>query len=142
MDVSLATKVRILWSSKMQPQSSIPTPIEPEMFTTTPRFLEFIHNDPLRLKHATARFLFQSHQLDGYIDRLMPNNRLPILLFLAGRDRIINNDGVKALLKRGQQSLLDVRLYKDQTHSIQFDAPERLVRDMQDWFGERMNNER
>ncbi len=134
VDVSFATKLKILWSTMLQPQMSIPTPIEAEMFTTSPHFLAFIRNDPLQLKYTTARFLFQSHKLDGYIDRLMPNNRLPILLLLAGGDSIIDNGGVKALLERGQQSVLDVRLFEEQMHSIQFEAPGPLVQHMQHWF--------
>ncbi len=61
-------------------------------------------------------------------------NRHPIQLFLAGGDRIIDNDGVLKLLKRGAGPGLDVLMYEDQTHSIQLDAPQRLVDDMTDWL--------
>jgi alpha-beta hydrolase superfamily lysophospholipase len=64
----------------------------------------------------------------------MPKNRLPILLFLAGQDRIIDNAGVLRVLERGGQDVLDVVEYEDQTHSIQFDAPQRLVDDMSRWI--------
>jgi len=64
----------------------------------------------------------------------MPSNELPILLFLAGQDRIIDNAGVRKVLERGGQSRLDVITYEDQTHSIQFDAPERLADDMVRWI--------
>jgi alpha-beta hydrolase superfamily lysophospholipase len=75
----------------------------------------------------------ESHKLETAIDRDMPGNRLPILLFLAGRDRIIDNEAVVQLLERGDQDVLDVVTYEDQTHSIQFDAPERLVEDASRW---------
>ena len=42
-----------------------------------------------------------------------------------------------ALLERGGQAILDVRSYEDQTHSIQFDAPERFVADTVSWIEER-----
>jgi pimeloyl-ACP methyl ester carboxylesterase len=83
VDVSLFTKLRILVFSVTQPLEPIAIPIVPEMFTTTPRHLDFIHRDPLRLKYATAGFFFESHRLDGYIDSLMSNSRLPVQLFLA-----------------------------------------------------------
>jgi len=134
IDADPLTKARALIASGMNPQKQIPLPIEPEMFTTTPVFLAYIREDPLRLKSASARFLVESHRLEGYIDRRIPKNRLPILLLLAGQDRIIDNAGVLRVLRRGGQSVLDVVEYEDQTHSIQFDAPERLVNDMNRWI--------
>jgi alpha-beta hydrolase superfamily lysophospholipase len=109
-------------------------PIVPEMFTTTPRHLDFIHRDPVRLKYATAGFFFESHRLDGYIDGGMSSLRLPVQLFLAGGDRIVDNEGVRLVLAQGAQEKLEIVTYEDQTHSIQFDAPERMVQDMVKWL--------
>lgn len=134
VDVSLFTKLRILVFSWTQPLEPIAIPIVPEMFTTTPRYLDFIHRDPLRLKYATAGFFFESHRLDGYIDGVMSSLRLPVQLFLAGRDRIIDNEGVRLVLEQGAQDKLEIVTYEDQTHSIQFDAPERLVQDIVKWL--------
>jgi acylglycerol lipase len=134
VDVSPFTKLRILVFSVTQPQEPIAIPIVPEMFTTTPRHLDFIHGDPLRLKYATAGFFFESHRLDGYIDGGMSSLRLPVQLFLAGGDRIIDNEGVRLVLAQGAQEKLEIVTYEDQTHSIQFDAPERMVQDMVKWL--------
>jgi pimeloyl-ACP methyl ester carboxylesterase len=134
VDVSLFTKLRILFFSVTQPLEPIAIPIVPEMFTTTPRSLEFIHRDPLRLKYATAGFFFESHRLDGYIDGVMSSLRLPVQLFLAGGDRIIDNNGVRLVLTQGAQDNLEIVTYEDQTHSIQFDAPERMVQDIVKWL--------
>ena len=136
VDVDVFTKVGIFVSSWLQPTTPFATPIEPEMFTRTPRFLAYVEDDPLRLKFVSARFLIENRRLDGYIDREMPQLRLPVQLFLAGQDSIIDNAGVHKVLRRGQAAL-DVRVYEDQTHSIQFDAPHRLVRDMVDWLRRR-----
>jgi acylglycerol lipase len=134
VDVSLFTKLRILVFSQTQPLEPIAIPIQPEMFTAIPRHLEFIHSDPLRLKYATARFFLESHRFDGYIDDLMASLRLPVQLFLAGRDRLIDNDGVQRVLKQGAQGELKIVIYEDQTHSIQLDAPERMVQDIVEWL--------
>ena len=72
--------------------------------------------------------------MDGYIDHLIARNRLHILLFLAGQDRIIDNDGVAGVLSRGKNVSITTITDEDQTHSVQFDAPERLVQDMARWF--------
>lgn len=136
VDADLLTKARAAIGSGLRPETQLPLPIEAEMFTTTPRYLKYIKEDPLRLKTASARFLVQSHRLERFIDRHMPQNELPILLFLAGQDRIIDNKGVLKLLRRGQQEL-EVVEYEDQTHSIQFDAPERMINDMDRWIEHR-----
>jgi len=134
VDVDGLTKLRILLGSGLDPRDPIKTPIEPEQFTTTPRFLEDIRADPLRLHYATARFFMEGEHLGGAIDRGMRHATTPMLLFLAGRDTIIDNDAVLSLLARGDDRLLEVITYEDQTHSIQFDAPERLTADMMRWI--------
>ncbi len=121
-------------SSGLNPKLYIGTPIEVEMFSPSPDVTDRIRRDPRRLRYATARFFMQSHELDGYVDDHMPANELPILLFLAGQDRIIDNEGVIEVLEHGAQARLDIVTYEDQTHSVQFDAPQRLVDDMTRWI--------
>ncbi|MCP3902397.1 MAG: alpha/beta hydrolase [Planctomycetes bacterium] len=134
VDVDLPTKLRIFFGSGLNPRDPVKTPIEPEQFTTTPRFLAAIRSDPLRLHYATARFFMEGEHLGGTIDRRMPRATVPMLLVLAGHDTIIDNDAVLDVLERADDGLLETVTYEDQTHSIQFDAPERLVSDMARWI--------
>ncbi|MGD8617717.1 MAG: alpha/beta fold hydrolase [Gammaproteobacteria bacterium] len=134
VDVSLLTKIKVVLFAQLAPTSEIASPIAPEMFTTTPRYLDYIQNDPLRLTHATARFYWQSSRLDSYIDRNINRLDIPLLLFLAGRDRIIDNAGVLELLQRASLPEFEVIDYPEQTHSVQFDDPALLVEDMDHWL--------
>ena len=134
VDVSFPNKLKIALLSPLNPGARVPVPIQPAMFTTTPLYLDYIRDDPLRLTSATVRFFWHSHRLDKYVDRDIADNRLPVQLFLAGKDTIIDNDGVLEVLRQGQRPGLDVLRYEDQTHSIQLDAPRRLVEDMTDWI--------
>jgi alpha-beta hydrolase superfamily lysophospholipase len=134
VDVSLLTKLKILLYSQTQPQEAIPIPIKTEMFTTTPQIFDFIQHDPLRLKYATAGFFFQSHRFDGYIDLRIANLQVPVQLFLAGGDTLIDNEGVRGVLKKAADDKVEIVTYEDQTHSIQLDAADRLVRDMVQWL--------
>lgn len=136
VDLPLLSKLKVLLCSALHPRTAFPIPIAAEMFTTTPEHLAFIRQDPLRLHRASARFLFESWRLERFIRRRIERNRLPIQLFLAGEDRIIDNAGVQRLLARGAQDDLDMQTYADQTHSIQFDAPDRLVNDMCRWLAQ------
>src|SRR5690606_4186780 len=99
---------------------------EPSMFTTTPVYLAYIESDPLRIRHVTARFLLTSRALDTWIARRLASLRTPMLLLLAGRDRIIDNDAVRTLLSRSPADLT-VREWCDATHSLQFDQVDDLV---------------
>jgi alpha-beta hydrolase superfamily lysophospholipase len=141
VDVDAGTKLYILAASGLDPTGMVGVPIEPEMFTTTPTFLDKIKRDPLKLHYASTSFFMQSHALDWFIDRNMASNELPILLFLAGQDRIIDNEAVVSVLEHGAQDTLDVIDYEDQTHSIQFDAPQRLVDDMVEWLERRTSTD-
>jgi acylglycerol lipase len=105
-------------------------PIEPEMFTRTPRFLEYIVNDPLRLEKVTARFLLASLGLDREIRARIHELPVPVLLLLAKHDRIIDNERTLELLGRLPAGRLRHHVYERATHSIQFEETDRLVRDI------------
>lgn len=134
VDVSVLNKLKIALLSPINPAARVPTPIQPEMFTTTPVFLDYIRDDPLRLSSATVRFFWNSRRLDKFVDNNIAANRLPVQLFLADGDTIIDNEGVLQVLQQGGASGLDVLWFDDQTHSIQLDAAQRMVHDMAVWI--------
>ncbi len=105
------------------------------MFTNDPLWQEAIRRDPLRLHSATARFFWETRRMDRWNRAHIVKNCIPALLFLAGQDRIVNNDAVLDFLRRGQQKLA-VRRYADQTHSIQLEEPARLAGDIDRWLRE------
>jgi alpha-beta hydrolase superfamily lysophospholipase len=142
VDLSLSSKLKVVLFSQFSPESQIASPIAPEMFTTTPRYLDYLENDPLRLTHATARFYWQSNRLDKYINENINRLDKPLLLFLAGRDRIIDNAGVLELLQRTGLPQFEVIDYPEQTHSVQFDDPAMLVQDMDHWLQQTATQDR
>lgn len=133
VDVGICEKLAILRDAIFAPERPHKIPIQPEMFTTTPRLLDFIKNDPLRLRTVSAAFLWQSRGMDRLLDRRGSTPHAPVLIFLAGNDRIIDNDATRRFLARYRDHDLRIIDYPDQTHSIQLDAPERLVRDIIAW---------
>lgn len=128
-DLSLLAKANVLLNLLAGGRRRFKLPIEPEMFTDTPRFLDFIRRDPWRLQKVTARFLLTSRALDWIIARRIANLRLPILLFLAGKDPIIDNQGVADLLS-GVTSQVRLQIFDEAIHAIQFDQMERMVREI------------
>ena len=125
-DLSLLTKARVFLSLLTGGRTRFEIPIEPQMFTHTPGFLEFIRQDPWRLQKVTARFLLTSRVLDWMIARKIGNLDLPVLLFLAGKDPIIENRGVSDLLSVVKNHVRP-QLFDEAIHAIQFDQMERMV---------------
>jgi pimeloyl-ACP methyl ester carboxylesterase len=134
IDLGFFAKIKVLFGSFLFPRSTLRLPIEDAMFTRTPRFLECIGSDALRLHDYTARFLMQSRRLDRFVEKKLGGNRTPLLLFLAGHDVIIDNNCVRALLERGASAGMRTLIYEDQRHSLQLDAPERFVSDLHEWI--------
>jgi acylglycerol lipase len=126
-------KVQIASAALVRPEAAFRTPIEPEMFTTTPVWLAFIQDDPLRLRFVTARFLMATRGLDRRIAHGAAERRMPALLILAGRDQIVDNRGARLLMARGPGDLTIIT-YPDETHSVQLDDVDRLVTDMAAWL--------
>ncbi|OPZ05213.1 MAG: lysophospholipase L2 [candidate division BRC1 bacterium ADurb.BinA364] len=134
VDLPLWSKARLFAALAANPLQRFGIPIETAMFTPDPVWQERIERDSLRLRQATARFFWESVQLDRWIEKNVRLNDLPILLFLAGRDRIVDNEAIIALLGRGGQESLTIYNYRNRTHSIQFEAPEQLVKDIDNWI--------
>src|SRR5206468_757440 len=89
---ALGERLRILWARLTDPRRLFPIPLDdPELFTATPRWLRFLREDDKSLHRATARFLIESARLDAYLRFVPCHVRVPVLLMLAGRDRIIHN---------------------------------------------------
>jgi acylglycerol lipase len=135
VDLPLVTKARVFLSLLAGGRTAFDIPIEPHMFTQTPDFLEFIRHDPWRLQRVTARFLFTSRVLDWMIARKIDNLALPVLLFLAGNDPIIENRGVVDLVSAVNKQVR-LRLFDEAIHAIQFDQMEQMVSEIRSFLDE------
>ena len=135
VDVPLGDKLRIAASCLVGGgRASIDVPIEPEMFTTEARALEYIRSDRLRLHRVTARLFLAGRALDRRIRAGIEGLCVPVLVVLAGRDRIVDNRRTLELLGRAPAELLRVRTYESATHSVQFDQTDELVADIDEFL--------
>ena len=152
VDLALAAKIRIgrslLVGSGLR---RFPIPLsDPHLFTASPERLRYIAEDPLSLHDVTARFLFESRRLDALVRRAARKVRLPTLVLLAEKDRIINNEATQTLisrvatrLRRGEARLCRgearrrVVVYSGASHTLEFEPdPEKYFRDLVAWIGE------
>ncbi len=134
VDLPLRHKWAVLLNMFHGGRRTVPVPIRPEMFTTTPRYLRFIQGDPWRLRRITARFCLASRALDRRIASRGARLQTPLLVVLAERDRIIDNAGVTRLVGRLRPDAA-VAVLAGAEHAVQFDRTPRLVNEMVLQFG-------
>jgi alpha-beta hydrolase superfamily lysophospholipase len=132
---SLGRRLFILLARLFRPRRQFAIPLnDAELFTATPRWLDFLRADPLRLQHATARFLVESARLDGYLRFVHKYVRAPVLLFLAENDRIIVNAKTRAFVERLAAKDKQIIEYAAAHHTLEFEEPRRFVHDMLTWL--------
>ena len=130
IDLPLGRKAALILGLVVGGRNRIRLPLLAEMFSRTPLHVDFIRNDPWRLRSVTGRFLLASALLGQRISRQLGELRVPVLLFLAGRDCIIDNDAVLHLLSGLPPSQIRVRVFEEATHSLQFDELDTLVKEI------------
>ena len=105
VDISLKEKIMIGAHGLLDPHRLHEIPLnDAALFTANPAMLRFIEQDPLKLTHATASFFVASHRLDMMVPKVLDKLSMPVHLFLAERDRIIDNDATTKLLQPVLQS--------------------------------------
>jgi alpha-beta hydrolase superfamily lysophospholipase len=134
----LGQRLRVLWARLVSPRRLFPIPLsDPELFTATPRWLQFLRDDPLALHRATARLLVESVRLDAYLRRAPRHLTMPTLLMLGGRDRILDNDRTRAFVERfaGEKT---VREFPEAHHTLEFEPePDRFLEHLLTWVDQR-----
>jgi alpha-beta hydrolase superfamily lysophospholipase len=107
---------------------------DPELFTATPRWLDFLRHDSLRLHEASARFLFESVRLDGYLRFVPKYVHAPVLLLLAEHDRIIQNAKTRAFVERLTVKDKQIIEYPGAHHTLEFEEPRIFVKHVLAWL--------
>jgi alpha-beta hydrolase superfamily lysophospholipase len=139
VDPSWVQKVRILLARVYYRYRHFRIPLnDPELFTSTPRWLDFLRADPLSLHRATAAMFVTSRRLDWFV-RNAPEKitSLPVLLMLAGKDRILDNGRTKTFFKQFATPQKRVIEYPEAHHTLEFEPdPEPFIHDLTNWLGE------
>jgi alpha-beta hydrolase superfamily lysophospholipase len=135
---SLGQRLAILAARMVMPRTLFPIPLsDPELFTATPRWQEFIRTDPLSLREATARLLVESVRLDAYLRWSAEYVRVPLLMLLAEKDRIIDNAKTRRFVER-VPATKEVIEYRGAHHTLEFEPhPDRWIDDLLRWLDER-----
>jgi alpha-beta hydrolase superfamily lysophospholipase len=133
---TLGERLRIAWSRLVAPGRLFPVPLQDaDLFTATPRWQRFIRNDPLSLRLATARFFAASVFLDRALRSAPPRVHVPVLLLLAGRDRVIDNSLTRRYVELFATADKEILEYPEAAHTLEFEAdPNPFVEDVRGWL--------
>jgi alpha-beta hydrolase superfamily lysophospholipase len=133
--LTFTRRMAVAAARMMKPRRLFDVPLsEPELFTANPEFLRYLRNDAASLRQATARFLVESVRLDAYLRWFPPRLAMPVLLMLAGRDRIIDNGATRALVNRLATGDLKVIEYSAAHHTLEFEPERPFVGDLLTWL--------
>lgn len=92
-----------------------------ELFTTVPRWQEFFNTDPPTLRRCSAGFYLASRRMDKIFARLTKARHVPIHLFVAGDERIIDNDKTTAFIRNLHWPGCRITRYDTARHSLEFE---------------------
>ncbi|HEY8505166.1 MAG TPA: alpha/beta fold hydrolase [Gemmataceae bacterium] len=133
---NIRTRVSVARARLRNPGKFFRIPLnEPELFTASPRWQGFIARDRYGLREATARLMVESISLDIYLRRAWKWVRVPVLLMLAGRDRVIDNPKTRAYVEKFPSADKQVIEYPEAHHTLEFEPdPGVYRRDLLHWL--------
>lgn len=107
---------------------------DPALFIENGRGQAFVAADPLSLRTITLRFARADGSLTRFARQAAPYLHMPVVLMLAGRDRIVANRRTREFLTRsaGHKTLIE---YPNATHTLEFESdPQPFFRDLANWI--------
>ena len=130
----MGAKLTIAFDALFRPSARHGIPIEDEMFTSVAERLEYIAADPLRLRCVTARFYLESAKLDRFLKKRGRQWTAPTQLLLAEHDEIVDNRRLREMFDSLRLAPKKVRIYAGCKHSLHFERPDALAKDIVAWM--------
>jgi alpha-beta hydrolase superfamily lysophospholipase len=107
----------------------------PALFTDSYEWRKFIARDPLSLRQVTWQFAREDRQLTRYARQAATYLHMPILLMLAGRDRIVDNRRTRVFLNRTGAACRTLIEYSNAAHTLEFEPdPLAYFADLAGWL--------
>jgi acylglycerol lipase len=134
VDLKLRQKAAVALGALIRPRRLFSIPLnEPELFTDNPVRQAYIRDDPLRLRQATARFLFASRMLDAQVRRQAHRRKWPfaVTVILARRERIVDNERTKRFARPLPCRRVKIIEHEQAAHTLEFEPdPQAYYEDL------------
>lgn len=133
---SFGERLKMVWAKLVAPGRLFPVPLQDAgLFTATLPWQQYIREDPLSLRRATARFFAASVFLDRALRSAPPQVRVPVLLLLAGKDRVIDNHRTRRYVEQFATADKEIMEYPEAAHTLEFETdPNPFVEDVRGWL--------
>lgn len=107
---------------------------DPALFTDSPQWQAYIRDDPFTLPRITVRFARADLQLNHQARAAAEQIRSPVLLMLAGREQIVDNDRTRDFFHRIAAPDKVCLEYPDAGHTLEFEPdPTQYLNDLSTW---------
>jgi alpha-beta hydrolase superfamily lysophospholipase len=136
VDLRPSQKVSVALGAIIAPERTMPIPIGgPEAFTANPSRREAIGADGARLQHATNRFFVCVWRLRRMALAALRRTEVPLAVFLAGHDPIIDTDATRRFLYRLDEGVV-VETFEAAHHTLEFEPdPAAFLEALVRWCG-------
>jgi alpha-beta hydrolase superfamily lysophospholipase len=133
--VSRREKFQIAWATVTNRRKMFAIPLsDPALFTANPEAQAFIASDPHSLRQGTAGLMAASFFIDRAVRRAPGLITQPVLLMLAGHDRIVDNARTLDYFNKLASTDRQVINYPDGHHTLEFEPdPTAYARDLAGW---------
>ena len=136
-DLAPGDKLRVLWSVVKRGAARVPSPLSTDQLSELAPFVQFMRDDPLRLRTVPARLFYEIRRARGRLPEAAARLRAPLLVALAGEDPICDNRRNRQLLERVTAEK-DIREYTGARHILEFSgAREAFLNDLAAWYERR-----
>jgi acylglycerol lipase len=92
-----------------------------KLFTSASHWQEFFETDELTLRQCSAGFYLASRRMDKIIAKLRKSQTVPVHLFVAGDERIIDNDKTTSFVRELHWANCRITTYSQARHSLEFE---------------------
>lgn len=135
-DYTLPQKIRIVLALVFKKEREYLIPLDdPALFTDDPDERNYIEEDAFGVRFVSAGFLRESRRIEKAARKAFTGIRIPLLLLLAGRDQIVDNEAVKRLFALCRTSDKVMKVYEMARHTLEFDSrKEQYMSDLLQWL--------
>ena len=123
IDVSGADKFRIGLAMLSDPSKHFDIPLnDPELFTDNPERISYLQQDEYQIHQATAACYLASRRMDRICSRISKAPPVPLHVYLAGDEHIIDNDKTREWVRDLAWPNAFVTMFERSRHTIEFGA--------------------
>jgi alpha-beta hydrolase superfamily lysophospholipase len=136
-DLSFGQKLNVFFSKLTWQNTYIPVPLKTELFTDLEAYRDFVEQDKLSLKYATASMYYTIHKARIYLRKNKGNITAPVFMAFAGRDQISDNNDNKEFFDHLSNPKNLLKTYNQARHILEYSADKDVFfADLKDWFRE------